>query len=77
MANISINTRLYNTLSPFNVALVVFCSIIVVVGLAGNSSTRTNILLANVAAADGHHLTHVLSNPFSDWPFWYKHFWRK
>lgn len=37
MANISINTRLYNTLPPFNVALVVFCSIIVVVGLAGNS----------------------------------------
>ncbi|XP_020619131.1 neuropeptide Y receptor type 1-like [Orbicella faveolata] len=64
MANISVNTSLYNSLSPFNVALVVLYSIIVVVGLAGNSLviaivcktrsmfTPTNILLANVAAAD-------------------------
>ena len=64
MANVSVNTSLYNSLSPFNVALVVLYSIIVVVGLAGNSLviaivcktrsmfTPTNILLANVAAAD-------------------------
>lgn len=64
MASSSVNTSLYNSLSPFNVALVVLYSIIVVVGLAGNSLviaivcktrsmfTSTNILLANVAAAD-------------------------
>jgi len=64
MANISVNASLYNSLSPFNVALVVLYSIIVVVGLTGNSLviaivyktrsmfTPTNILLANVAAAD-------------------------
>ena len=64
MANISVNTSLYNSLSTFNVTLVVLYSIIVVVGLTGNSLviaivcktrsmfTPTNILLANVAAAD-------------------------
>ena len=64
MANVSVNTSLYNSLSPFNVTLVVLYSIIVVVGLTGNSLvfaivcktrsmfTPTNILLANVAAAD-------------------------
>lgn len=64
MANVSVNTSLYNSLSHFNLALVVFYSVIVVVGLTGNSLvivivcktrsmfTTTNILLANVAAAD-------------------------
>lgn len=64
MANISVNTSLYNSMSPFNLAMVVLYSIIVVVGLTGNSLvivivcktrsmfTTTNILLANVAAAD-------------------------
>ena len=64
MANISVNTSLYNSLSPFNVAMVVLYSVIVVVGLTGNSLvitivcktrsmlTTTNMLLANVAAAD-------------------------
>ena len=64
MANISVSTSLYNSLSPFNVALVFLYSIIVVVGLTGNSLvitivcktrsmfTPTNILLANVATAD-------------------------
>ena len=64
MTNISVNTSLYNSLSPFNVALVVLYSIIVFIGLVGNSLviaivcktrsmfTPTNILLANVAAAD-------------------------
>ena len=64
MANISVNTSLYNSSSAFNVTLVVLYSIIVVVGLTGNSLviaivcktrsmfTPTNILLANVATAD-------------------------
>ena len=64
MTNISVNTSLYNSLSPFNVTLVVLYSIIVVVGITGNSLiiaivcktrsmfTPTNILLANVAMAD-------------------------
>lgn len=64
MANVSVSTSLYNSLSPFNVALVVLYAAIVVVGLTGNSLviaivcktrsmlTTTNFLLANVAAAD-------------------------
>lgn len=64
MSTVSVNTSFYNSFSPFNVTLVVLYSIIVVVGLAGNSLviaivcktrsmfTPTNILLANVAAAD-------------------------
>jgi len=63
MANISVSTGL-NSLSPFDVALVVLYSIIVTVGLAGNNLvitivrktkymfTPTNIKPANVAAAD-------------------------
>ena len=65
MANTTFNTSvLYNSMSPFNVALVVLYSLIVVTGLIGNSLvitivcktrvmfTTTNILLANVATAD-------------------------
>ena len=37
--------------------------------------TPTNILLANVAAADIS-LAIVVSNAFNYWPFWYKHFSR-
>ena len=65
MANSSIDvTGLYNSLSPFNITLLILYTIVVVIGVIGNGlvviiawkttsmRTTTNFLLTNVAVAD-------------------------
>ena len=64
MANVSLNSTLYHSMSPFNITLLVFYFIIVLVGLTGNAlvtfivyktksmHTTTNFLLASLAVAD-------------------------